>query len=218
MSAVEPLAPAADVGGPGQPLLQVRGLSKQFPVRGGLRTRAGVVRAVDGVSFTVNKREVMGVVGESGCGKSTMARLVIGLIAPDKGDIVFDGEAVGDVLSLRDLRRRVQMVFQDSYASLNPRLTIEDTISFGPRVHDLAPNQARDARTIFCARSASIRRCSRRAIRTSFPEGSGSASTLHARSRSRRGSCCSTRRSRHWTSRWRRRSSIFFSSSRRIWT
>ncbi|MEA3070294.1 MAG: hypothetical protein QOD29_1740, partial [Alphaproteobacteria bacterium] len=143
MSAVEPLAPAADVGGPGQPLLQVRGLSKQFPVRGGLRTRAGVVRAVDGVSFTVNKREVMGVVGESGCGKSTMARLVIGLIAPDKGDIVFDGEAVGDVLSLRDLRRRVQMVFQDSYASLNPRLTIEDTISFGPRVHDLAPNQAR---------------------------------------------------------------------------
>ena len=143
MSAVEPLAPAADVGGPGQPLLQVRGLSKQFPVRGGLRTRAGVVRAVDNVSFTVNKREVLGVVGESGCGKSTMARLVIGLIAPDKGDIVFDGEAVGDVLSLRDLRRRVQMVFQDSYASLNPRLTIEDTISFGPRVHDLAPNQAR---------------------------------------------------------------------------
>jgi peptide/nickel transport system ATP-binding protein len=60
MSAVEPLAPAADIGGPGQPLLQVRGLSKQFPVRGGLRTRAGVVRAVDGVSFTVNKREVMG--------------------------------------------------------------------------------------------------------------------------------------------------------------
>ena len=64
MSAVEPLAPAADVGGPGQPLLQVRGLSKQFPVRRGLRTRAGVVRAVDDVSFTVNKREVLGVVGE----------------------------------------------------------------------------------------------------------------------------------------------------------
>src|SRR6202048_4982442 len=128
MSAVEPLAPAAEVGGAGQPLLQVRGLSKQFPVRGGLRTRAGVVRAVDGVSFTVTKREVMGVVGEAGCGNSTMARLVIGLIAPDKGDIVFDGEAVGDVLSLRDLRRRVQMVFQDRYAALNQPLTIEENI------------------------------------------------------------------------------------------
>jgi peptide/nickel transport system ATP-binding protein len=143
MSAVEPLALAADIGGPAQPLLEVRGLSKLFPVRGGLRARAGVVRAVDGVSFMVNKGEVLGVVGESGCGKSTMARLVIGLIAPDEGDILFDGELVGDVLSLRDLRQRVQMVFQDSYASLNPRLTIEDTISFGPRVHGLAPNEAR---------------------------------------------------------------------------
>src|SRR6476620_4029139 len=143
MSAVEPLAPAADVGGPGQALLEVRGLSKHFPVRGGLRARAGVVRAVDDVSFTVNKEEVLGVVGESGCGKSTMARLVIGLIAPDRGDILFDGEPVGDVLSVRDLRRRVQMVFQDSYASLNPRLTVEDTISFGPRVHGPAPKEAR---------------------------------------------------------------------------
>jgi peptide/nickel transport system ATP-binding protein len=143
MSAVELLAPAADIGGPGQALLEVRGLSKHFPVRGGLRARAGVVRAVDDVSFTVNKEEVLGVVGESGCGKSTMARLVIGLIAPDRGDILFDGEPVGDVLSVRDLRRRVQMVFQDSYASLNPRLTVEDTISFGPRVHGLAPKEAR---------------------------------------------------------------------------
>ena len=125
----------ADVGGPQQPLLQVHGMSKHFPVRGGFLGKAGVVRAVDEVSFSVDKGEVVGIVGESGCGKSTTARLIIGLIEPDAGAIVLDGEQVGPALSLRDLRRRVQMVFQDSYASLNPRLTVEDTIAFGPNVH-----------------------------------------------------------------------------------
>jgi peptide/nickel transport system ATP-binding protein len=142
MSGTEALA-AADRTGSQQPLLAVRGLSKHFAVRGGLIGRAGVVRAVDDVSFTVDKGEVLGIVGESGCGKSTTARLVIGLIAPDAGEIVLDGELVGGAVSLRALRRRVQMVFQDSYASLNPRLTIEDTIAFGPKVHGLAPAEAR---------------------------------------------------------------------------
>jgi peptide/nickel transport system ATP-binding protein len=143
MSAAEALAPVADRGGSQQPLLAVRGLSKHFAVRGGLIGRAGVVRAVDDVSFTVDKGEVLGIVGESGCGKSTTARLVIGLIAPDAGEVVLDGELVGSAVSLRELRRGVQMVFQDSYASLNPRLTIEDTIAFGPKVHGLAPREAR---------------------------------------------------------------------------
>jgi peptide/nickel transport system ATP-binding protein len=102
-----------------------------------------VVRAVDDVSFEVGKGEVLGIVGESGCGKSTTARLIIGLMEPDSGDITFDGEKVGPALSLRELRRRVQMVFQDSYASLNPRLTIEDTIAFGPKIHGVAAPQAR---------------------------------------------------------------------------
>jgi len=146
MSEVEALAPVADRGGSRQPLLAVRGLSKHFAVRAGLIGRAGVVRAVDDVSFTVDKGEVLGIVGESGCGKSTTARLVIGLIAADAGEIVLDGELIGSALSFRELRRRVQMVFQDSYASLNPRLTIEDTIAFGPKVHGLAPDEAR-ART-----------------------------------------------------------------------
>jgi peptide/nickel transport system ATP-binding protein len=137
------LAPVADLGGPRQALLEVRGLSKQFPVRTGLFGRAASVRAVDDVSFTVEKGEILGIVGESGCGKSTTARLVIGLIAPDRGEVVLDGEAVGPALSLRELRRRVQMVFQDSYASLNPRLTIEDTIAFAPKVHGVAPAAAR---------------------------------------------------------------------------
>jgi peptide/nickel transport system ATP-binding protein len=143
MSEPDALSPVADVGGPRQPLLSVRGLSKHFAVGSGLIGRRGVVRAVDDVSFEVGKGEVLGIVGESGCGKSTTARLIIGLIQPDRGDITFDGEKVGPVLSLRQLRRRVQMVFQDSYASLNPRLTIEDTIAFGPKVHGLAAAEAR---------------------------------------------------------------------------
>src|SRR5215218_1945229 len=143
MSEAEILAPVADVGGPQQPLLEVRSLSKHFPVRGGFIGKAGVVRAVDDVNFAVDKGEVLGIVGESGCGKSTTARLVIGLIEPDRGSIVLDGEKLGTALSLRDLRRRVQMVFQDSYASLNPRLTVEDSIAFGPKVHGVSADEAR---------------------------------------------------------------------------
>src|SRR6185295_7899296 len=143
MSEPDVLAPVADVGGPQQPLLEVRAMSKHFPVRGGFIGKAGVVRAVDDVSFSVDKGEVLGIVGESGCGKSTTARLIIGLIEPDAGSIVLDGEQLGSSLSLRELRRDVQMVFQDSYASLNPRLTVEDSIAFGPRVHGVAPGEAR---------------------------------------------------------------------------
>lgn len=144
MSVADDLIVPEDRGGPRQPLLEVRGLSKHFAVGGGLFSRnGGVVRAVDNVSFSVAKGEVLGIVGESGCGKSTTARLLIGLIDPDSGDIVFNGESVGSTISLRELRRRVQMVFQDSYASLNPRLTIEDTIAFGPRVHGVPADEAR---------------------------------------------------------------------------
>ena len=142
MSEAETLASVADVGGPQQPLLEVRSLSKHFKLSGGLFGQGGVVRAVDDVSFAVGKGEILGIVGESGCGKSTTARLIIGLIAPDVGEIILDGEAVGAALSVRVLRRRVQMVFQDSYASLNPRLTIEDTIAFGPKVHGCSADEA----------------------------------------------------------------------------
>ena len=143
MSEADVLTQARDVGGPQQPLLEVRHMSKHFPVRGGFIGKAGVVRAVDDVSFSVAKGEVLGIVGESGCGKSTTARLVIGLIEPDAGSIVLDGEKLGGDLTLRELRRRVQMVFQDSYASLNPRLTIEESIAFGPKVHGMADGAAR---------------------------------------------------------------------------
>jgi len=133
-----------DVGGPAQPLLTIRGLVKHFPLKGGLLgRRRGEVRAVDGVNFEVLKGETLGVVGESGCGKSTTARLLMQLLEPTAGQIVFDGRTVGSRdLPLKEFRRQVQMVFQDSYASLNPRLTLEDSIAFGPRVHGVSAAEA----------------------------------------------------------------------------
>ncbi len=142
-TSVEMLEPVEDVGGVAQPLLQVNGLTKHFPVRGGLFAAKRTVRAVDNVSFTVAKGETVGIVGESGCGKSTTARLLMHLMPRDTGDIIYDGMTVGQSLSLRELRRGMQMVFQDSYASLNPRLTIEESIAFGPKVHGMADATAR---------------------------------------------------------------------------
>jgi peptide/nickel transport system ATP-binding protein len=131
------LAPtdARDRGGPRQPLLIVRNLRKHFPIRSGVLGRVSAhVRAVDGVSFTVMKGETLGIVGESGCGKSTVARLLMRLLTPDGGEHIFDGEAVGEAggISVAEMRRQVQMVFQDSASSLNPRMPVQGSVAFGP--------------------------------------------------------------------------------------
>ncbi len=128
------------------PLLAVRDLTKHFPLKGGLFGRSrGVVQAVDQVSFEVHAGETLGIVGESGCGKSTTARLLVRLIEPDTGEVTFDGARVGPGgLGLRELRRQVQMVFQDSYSSLNPRLPVEASIAYGPLVHGMARRPARE--------------------------------------------------------------------------
>ncbi len=133
-----------DMGGSAQPLLSIAGLVKHFPLKKDLLGRGGgVVRAVDGVDFEVLSGETLGVVGESGCGKSTTARLLMQLIAPTRGAVKFDGRVVGSAdLPLKEFRRQVQMVFQDSYASLNPRLTVEDSVAFGPQVHGVARREA----------------------------------------------------------------------------
>ena len=125
-------------------ILVVNGLRKFFPVLGGILNRTvAEVKAVDDISFLVRTGEVLGIVGESGCGKSTTARLLMHLIPSDAGTIAFDGQTVGGDLELRGMRRQMQMVFQDSYSSLNPRLPIEDTIAFGPKVHGTPPDEAR---------------------------------------------------------------------------
>ena len=122
---------------PGQPLLIVDRLRKFFSVGGLFKGGRGTVKAVDDVSFTVESGEVLGIVGESGCGKSTTARLLMHLIRPDSGDVIFNGEAVGKFhgVGLTAFRRQVQMVFQDSYTSLSPRMTIGESVAYAPHMH-----------------------------------------------------------------------------------
>jgi len=131
-----------DRGGLQQPMLIARDLRKHFPVKG---SGGKSVQAVDGVSFAVGKGETLGVVGESGCGKSTLARLMLHLVTPDAGELVFDGDpvAVDPGIAVGALRRQVQMVFQDSYSSLNPRMPVRDSVAFGPFVQGKGKNEAR---------------------------------------------------------------------------
>jgi peptide/nickel transport system ATP-binding protein len=138
------LSPTHDRGGPAQPLLSVSGLVKNFVIKRAMFGRVATrLCAVDHVGFEVLKGETLGVVGESGCGKSSTARLLMQLLEPDAGEVVFDGERVGSpALPLKTYRRQVQMVFQDSYSSLNPRLTVEASIAFGPQVHGLGRREA----------------------------------------------------------------------------
>jgi peptide/nickel transport system ATP-binding protein len=134
-----------DRGGPAQPLLTVEGLRKHFPVRGGLLNRqVATVQAVDDVSFSVRKGETLGIVGESGCGKSTTARLLMRLIEPDAGVVTFDGDLVGTPcgITVSEMRRQMQMVFQDSYSSLNPRMTVAESIAYAPRMHGTGRREA----------------------------------------------------------------------------
>jgi len=128
------------------PILTVQGLRKYFAVRGGLfHTVQAQVKAVDGVSFDVRRGEILGIVGESGCGKSTTARLLLRLIEPDAGEVLFDGWNVLKAFSagLKVFRRQVQMVFQDPYSSLNPRMNIEDAVAFNALVHGASRAEAR---------------------------------------------------------------------------
>ena len=134
-------------GGGGETLLSVRDLRKWFPLREGILSRvSGSVKAVDGVSFDVLEGETLGIVGESGCGKSTTARCILRLTEPDSGEMTFMGRDVMGAgrSEMKSLRRDMQIVFQDPYTSLNPRMTIDDTTAFNMVVHGYSWKESRE--------------------------------------------------------------------------
>lgn len=130
-------------------LLTVRDLKKYFPIKGGfLGKQIGAVRAVDGVSFEIKKGETLGLVGESGCGKSTTGMLILRLLEMTAGQVVFDGQDVGKMRKgdLRRFRRHAQIIFQDPYASLNPRMSVGEIIAEPLMLHNIASGPDRTKR------------------------------------------------------------------------
>ncbi len=131
------------------PLVEVRDLKKYYPVKKGVWAReSATLRAVDGVSFEIQRGETLGLVGESGCGKSTVARLILRLVEPTAGEVYFDKTPVfrANKDELRKLRRKMQIVFQDPYSSLNPRMPVEEIVGEGLTIHGLARGKEKKER------------------------------------------------------------------------
>ncbi len=142
--------PSSNGKGAGEPLLSVNNLVMHFPLTRGIiiQRKVGAVQAVDGVSFDVHKGETLGLVGESGCGKSTTGRAILQLYKPTAGEVVFQGKDLTKLNSgdMRKMRRHLQMIFQDPYASLNPRMTVGNIVSEPMQIHNLVPKKERTQR------------------------------------------------------------------------
>jgi peptide/nickel transport system ATP-binding protein len=150
IAASSPTPAATTASGQLEPLVSVRGLKKHFPILGGvLRRQVGTIYAVDGVDFDVFPGEVFSVVGESGCGKTTLGRTLLQLTPSTAGHVVFDGYELADVDpdDMRPLRRRMQIIFQDPFGSLNPRMPVSDIIGEGLLAQGVTSRKERDKRT-----------------------------------------------------------------------
>jgi peptide/nickel transport system ATP-binding protein/oligopeptide transport system ATP-binding protein len=145
-------APSEGAPRAGEPLVEVRDLVKHFPLTRGIvfRHRIGEVRAVDGVSFDVLRGETLGIVGESGCGKSTTARLLLRLMDPTSGSVKFEGSEIATIkgAELKAMRREMQMIFQDPYSSLNPRKTVGSIIGEPFAIHGLKTGEGERRREV----------------------------------------------------------------------
>ena len=132
-------------------LVEIRDLTKEFPVKGGLLHRqVGLVRAVSAVNLDIHAGETVGLVGESGCGKTTLGRMLVRLLEPTSGSITFDGEDMTHIKGrdLRPFRRRVQIIFQDPYGSLDPRAQVGNSIAEGLKVHGVTDEDERQQRVV----------------------------------------------------------------------
>jgi oligopeptide/dipeptide ABC transporter ATP-binding protein len=148
---IAPERPPAASAGTVAPLLAVRDLKKHFPIKSGLLGRTtSSVKAVDGISFDVMPGEVVGLVGESGSGKTTAGRTILRLVEPTSGEIVFDGTDIAKIPApaMRDWRRRMQIIFQDPYASLNPRMTVGEIVGQALKIHRLASGAEMEDRVV----------------------------------------------------------------------
>jgi len=187
-------------------LLEVKGLKQHFPIKTGfLKTK--MLKAVDGVSFTIDAGETMGLVGESGCGKTTVGRSLLRLYKPTAGSVKFKGEEITDE-NIQVFRKQMQVVFQDPYSSLNPRMTVADIVGEPLDIHKLCKTEKeREEKVVHLLQLVGLNSDHKRRYAHEFSAASASASASPGPWRSTRNSSCAMSRCPPWMSPSRRRSS-----------